>query len=200
MLYTLKMRKAIKFAIETHEVHQKQKRKGKDIAYIAHPLTVGIILARAGAEEDVVIAGVLHDTIEDSVSEKRVTSALIEAEFGEAVKDLVVSVTEEKQDQQHRNISWRERKIAALEHIPHFSQGSVLVKSADLLSNGTELADDYEAEGPQVFDRFNASAGETLVHYERVIEALLKRWPESPLVGDLKKLSKEIDRMKEGIM
>ena len=196
MLYTLKMRKAIKFAIETHEVHQKQKRKGKDIAYIAHPLTVGIILARAGAEEDVVIAGILHDTIEDSVSEKRVTPALIEAEFGEKVKDLVVSVTEEKQDQQDKNISWRERKITALEHIPHFSQGSVLVKSADVLSTGTELADDYGAEGPQVFDRFNASAGETLVHYDRVIEALLKRWPESPLAGDLKKLSKEIGLMK----
>jgi (p)ppGpp synthase/HD superfamily hydrolase len=128
-----------------------------------------------------------------------VTPTLIETEFGETVRELVVSVTEEKQDQQHRNISWKERKITALEHIPHFSQGSVLVKSADVLSNGTELADDYEAEGPQVFDRFNASAGESLVHYERVIEALLKRWPESPLAEDLKKLSKEISLMKEGI-
>ncbi len=42
---------AIRFSIRTHEVFQKQKRKGKDIAYINHPLTVGVILARAGATE-----------------------------------------------------------------------------------------------------------------------------------------------------
>ncbi len=68
MILTPKIRSAIRFAIKTHEVDQKQARKGKDIAYIGHPLTVGLILARAGANEDTIIAGILHDTIEDSTA------------------------------------------------------------------------------------------------------------------------------------
>ena len=63
MILTPKIKKAIRFTTKTREVYQKQKRKGKDIPYITHPLAVGLILARACASEDVVIAGILHDTI-----------------------------------------------------------------------------------------------------------------------------------------
>jgi (p)ppGpp synthase/HD superfamily hydrolase len=47
--FTPRMQKAVRFATKTHEVYQKQKRKGKDIPYITHPLTIGLILSRAGA-------------------------------------------------------------------------------------------------------------------------------------------------------
>lgn len=191
MIYTKKILKAIKFAAKTHNYYQQQTRKGKVIPYILHPLTVGIILAKAAASEDVIVAGILHDTIEDSIDEKKVTPAMIEERFGKKVKDLVVSVTE-----MDRTLSWAERKANALEHIRHFSRDSVLVKSADVLSNGTELADDYARDGKEVFKRFQASAADTLANYERIIVALLKRWPKNPLAGDLKKLSKEIDLMK----
>jgi (p)ppGpp synthase/HD superfamily hydrolase len=70
---THSLQKAVRFAIKTHEIHQKQKRKGKDIAYITHPLTVGMLLAKAGMRVEVIMAGILHDTIEDSVDEKKVT-------------------------------------------------------------------------------------------------------------------------------
>jgi hypothetical protein len=70
----------------------------------------------------------------------------------------------------------------------------VLVKSADVLSNGTELVEDYRKLGKEVFKRFNASAKDTLANYEKVITALLKRWPKSPLAGDLKKLAKDLPR------
>ncbi|MBF8280961.1 MAG: HD protein [Candidatus Magasanikbacteria bacterium] len=52
MIYTTLIKDAIKFSIKTHEVYQKQKRKGKDIPYITHPLTVGLILSAAGANEE----------------------------------------------------------------------------------------------------------------------------------------------------
>ena len=71
MIYTKKIKDAIKFSIKTHEVYQKQKRKGKDIPYITHPLTVGLILARAGAWPHIIAGGILHDTIEDSVPEHK---------------------------------------------------------------------------------------------------------------------------------
>lgn len=51
---------AISFAVNAHEG---QKRKGKEVSYITHPLSVGLLLASSGAEEEIVIAGILHDTI-----------------------------------------------------------------------------------------------------------------------------------------
>jgi (p)ppGpp synthase/HD superfamily hydrolase len=189
VIYTTKIQKAIKFATKTHNQYQQQLRKGKVIPYITHPLTAGIILALAKAPEEVIVAGILHDTIEDSLETKKVTPQMIEERFGKKVMDLVVSVTEEK------NLSRHERKALAIEHIKHFSRGSVLVKSADILSNGTELLDDYQKVGKEVFKRFKATPSETITNYKRAIEALFKRWPKSPLVKDLKNLDKGIRQL-----
>ena len=49
MIYTKKIQEAIHFSIAVHEEPVKQKRKGKDVPYVTHPLTVGLILSLAGA-------------------------------------------------------------------------------------------------------------------------------------------------------
>ena len=188
MIYTLNIEKAIKFAGKTHNHYQEQKRKGKRIPYISHPLTAGIILALAGASEDVIVAGILHDTIEDSIDEKKVTGAMIEERFGVVVRELVESVTE-----MDKSLPWAERKAIALSHIEHFSEDSVLVKSADVLSNGRELVDDHGRHGHEVFSRFAVSREDTLANYTRIIEALLTRFPESPLAEDLRILARALD-------
>lgn len=184
ILYTPKMQLAIRFMVKTHEVYQKQKRKGKDVPYISHPLTVGLILARAGASEDVVIAGILHDTIEDSVSHKRVSREMLEERFGEGVASLVASVTELEKD-----VPWDARKQEALEHISTFSHDSVLLKSADIIANNAETLEDYAVEGDATFERFSQSKEKTVGQTQKVIQALLVKWPESPLAGDLENIS-----------
>jgi (p)ppGpp synthase/HD superfamily hydrolase len=54
---------AVEFAAYAH---REQKRKGTEIPYISHPFAVGMILQQAGCEEEVVAAGILHDTLEDT--------------------------------------------------------------------------------------------------------------------------------------
>ena len=137
MYYNYKISRAIRFSIKTHEVYQKQKRKGKDIPYIIHPLTVGLILSHAGADENTVVAGILHDTIEDSVPEKKVSQEMLEKRFEKEVAELVVSVSEI-----HKDIPWDDRKREILERIKTFSHNSLLVKSADIISNTTELIEE----------------------------------------------------------
>lgn len=194
MIYTRNIEKAIKFAGKTHNHYQEQKRKGKRIPYISHPLTAGIILALAGASEDVIVAGILHDTIEDSIDEKKVTPEMIEERFGAQVRDLVVSVTETD-----KSLSWAERKEIAFSHIEHFSMESALVKSADVLSNGRELVDDYKRYGEEVFTHFVASMEDTLANYTRIIQSLSKYFPENPLREDLDILQSAIEEIrKEG--
>ena len=180
MIYTQKIKDAIKFAIKTHEVYQKQKRKGKDIPYITHPLTVGLILARAGASEDVIVAGILHDTMEDSIAENKVTREMLAECFGEEVASLVESVTEMR-----KYLPWDERKREALEHIETFTNESLLLKSADIISNLSELLDDQRKDGEGVWERFNAPKEKILRHANGVISAIRKRWPENPLTIDL---------------
>jgi hypothetical protein len=180
MTYTFPIRKAIQFATETHEINQKQKRKGKDQAYITHPLTVGLILAQAGASEEVIVAGILHDTVEDSHPDAKVTIGTIEERFGQRVAKLVRAVTEE-----NKNLSWKERKEQALKHIGNFSKDEVLLKSADMIANTTELLADAEVEGESVFSRFNAPKEDVLLNSIRTMSKLAVRSPESPLRGDL---------------
>ena len=55
--------KAIEFAVIAH---QGQTRKGTDIPYIVHPFEVAQLLTAAGADESVIVAGLLHDTLEDT--------------------------------------------------------------------------------------------------------------------------------------
>ena len=195
MIYTQKIQHAIRFATKTHEGYQKQKRKGKDIPYITHPLTVGLILASANASEDVVIAGILHDTIEDSVPEKKVTKEMIIERFGANVAELVLSVTE-----QDKSLSWEERKREALEHIETFSHDSLLLKSADIIANNSELIDDYERHGEEIFTRFNAPKDKLIKQHLLTITAIITKWSESPLAEDLQSIARQIERMGDGFM
>jgi len=192
MKYTPKIRKAVRFAIKVHELDQKQKRKGKDIAYITHPMTVALILATAGARENVIVAGLLHDAIEDCVTDCPVTTADIIKEFGEEVAKLVDSITE-----QEPNLPWAERKKQTLKLIKEeFSENSILLKSADVLSNGTEIIDDYEEIGDEVFERFNTNRDQKIQSQIALITTLLQYYPTNPLTEDLKKLVKDFKELR----
>lgn len=183
MIYTSLIRNAINFSINVHEVQQKQKRKGKDIPYLTHTFTVGLILARAGASEEVIAAGILHDTIEDSVPGQKVSREMLAFQFGPSVAELVASVTEIQE-----GVSWDEAKEEARDHIKYFSNESLLVKSADILSNTSEILDDYRKDGERVFERFKAPKEKVLHNYIEAINLITTKWPENPLAEDLLKV------------
>ncbi len=190
-----KIQKAIKFAVKTHEVYQKQTRKGKDVSYITHPLTVGLILSRVGASDDLVCAGILHDTIEDSIEEKKVTFEMLKERFGNNVAELVLSVSETDKE-----ALWEDRKREATEHVKDFSQDSLLLKSADVISNISEVIDDYEKEGDSVFEIFGAPEPKkenTIKNYINLINTILDRWPENPLKERLVSLSNKLELIKK---
>jgi len=192
MVYIGKLQKAVNFAIKVHEVDQKQKRKGKDVAYIFHPLAVGLTLSQIGADEDVVVAGILHDTVEDSVEEKKVTPEILKEEFGKRVADLVMSITEDK------GLTWRERKQKELEEIKKLSHDSLLLESADLISNVSEIVEDYAQDGYKDFKDFSAPEPKkenTIQHYLNVMNAILMVWPANPLKEDLLFLSKKLTKI-----
>ena len=103
--------------------------------------------------------------------------------FGKNVADLVDSVTEQQKD-----LDWEKRKREALDHIKTFSNDSLLLKSADVISNVSEILEDYRNEGPKTFRRFNAPKEKVVRNYMKTMEIILGRWPKSPFADDLNML------------
>lgn len=175
MIFTPKILEAIHLAAKAHNG---QRRKISGAPYIVHPLSVGLILARLGASEEVIIAGILHDVLEDS--KMRGLEKVISEKFGEKVFQMVKDVTENKE------LPWEERKRLALEHIPGISKDALLMKSADVLNNMTDLVFHVQTKGKEVFRAFNAPEEKQLERYAKVIAMLEKTWKENPLLSELK--------------
>ena len=134
---------AITFATKMHEG---QYRKKTDIPYIVHPFSAMYSLKDCGIEdEEVLIATLLHDVIEDS----GVTYDDINAKFGKQVANLVSSVSENKA------LSWDERKLHTVEDLKSSSYETKLIILADKSNNLSTIVKDYNEIGDQLWNRFN---------------------------------------------
>lgn len=106
--------------------HKDQHRKGEDYApYVNHLAEVAELLADAGADSELIAAGYLHDTIEDTGTTYDELAGL----FGARVADLVREVSDDK------SLPKAERKRLQIEHAPHMSHGAKRIKLADKTSN-----------------------------------------------------------------
>ncbi len=117
--------RAISFAAKRHTL---QKRKGADEQpYINHPLEVLNLLTSIGKVEDfdILIAAVLHDTIEDTKTTKEEITEL----FGENACRMVLELTDDK------TLPKEVRKQLQIEHAPHISKGAQQIKLCDKISN-----------------------------------------------------------------
>lgn len=168
--------------------HAGQTRKGSDVPYFEHAAAVAMILDRAGFEEDVVIAGLLHDVVEDTEA----TFEDVESRFGLAVCEMVRACSEVKLDAQGRKRPWIDRKrdhIAALGTADASARAVIL---ADKLHNLTSIEVDLE-DGRPVWEHFNADRAQVLWYYGATIEACAS---EDPRVRSLSLACREtLDRI-----
>ncbi len=173
-------------------VHGGQTRKGTDIAYLSHLLAVAGLLMEHGATEDQVIAGLLHDAIEDATTfdGAPITGDDVEAmicdEFGDQVADMVVDCSDASADGTGHKPPWRERKEAYLEHLENeVSDEAVLVSLADKVHNARAIAHDHDRLGDALWDRFSASSAESAWYYRSLAEVYARRLGDHPLIDEL---------------
>lgn len=143
--------------------HLGQLRKGTDVPYIAHPCGVGLILARAGCAEDVVAAGILHDTIEDT----GLTLEEIAGDFGAEVAAIVEACSEPD-----KSLPWEERKRHAIESLREAPEEARLVTCADKLHNARSILAGRRALGERVWDRFRGGKELQAWYYRGVLDNL----------------------------
>ena len=131
MIQNISMEALIKAYDFAAQKHRNQRRKDSEkTPYINHPIQVAYLLSLAGVKDpDVIMAGVLHDTIEDTATsyDELVTV------FGKHVADIVIECTDDK------SLDKVQRKKLQIEHSPLKSKEAKLVKLADKYSNLSDI-------------------------------------------------------------
>lgn len=157
--YPTALEEAICFATKRHAG---QVRKGSDIPYITHPLETMNILNAMKADTELLIAGVLHDTVEDTDT----TPEEIRELFGEDVAALVAAHTEDKSK------SWMERKQHTIDELQTAPLRVKMLIMADKVSNLRSMYADYKLIGDKLWKRFNAPKEKQAWYYSGVQDAL----------------------------
>ena len=122
--------------------HRDQRRKDANASpYINHPIALANVLANEGGIDDeaVLVAAILHDTIEDTDT----TADELRRLFGKRITDIVLEVTDDK------SLEKAERKRLQVEHAPHISRRAKLVKLADKICNLRDLASSPPSDWPE---------------------------------------------------
>ncbi len=170
--------KAIEFAVLKHAT---QKRKGTDIPYIVHPIEVMQILSENGCKEDVVIAGLLHDTVEDtgtSINE-------IKQNFGDVVANIVAFESEDKSK------TWEQRKQATIDRLSKSDFNQTICCLADKLSNIRAIYSDFNNVGDELWCRFNKDKSSIAWYYKSIRDAT-KRFDSHPIWQEYNKIVNKV--------
>lgn len=155
-------------------------RKGGDVPYLAHLLSVSALVLEHGGNEDQAIAALLHDSAEDHGGEARI--AQLRTQFGDTVAEIVLacsdSLTVDKDDKE----PWWPRKVRYLDELAHERPDALLVSAADKVHNARSILADYRTHGDELWARFNAAAGRTgsLWYYTRLVQIIGERLAGTP--------------------
>lgn len=154
---------AIEFAARAH---RGQRRKTSLLPYIYHPLAVGRSLLEAGCAEDVVVAGVLHDVVEDT----SVSLAEVQEQFGLRVARWVEGASEPDKE-----ASWEERKRHTLRELEGDCLEVLLVVCADKLDNLLSLKKEWLRLGEEVWGLFRRPREKQRWYYQSLADVLWRR-------------------------
>jgi (p)ppGpp synthase/HD superfamily hydrolase len=171
-------------------LHAQQTRKGTEIPYIAHLLSVAAIVLEDGGDEDEAIAALLHDAIEDQGG--MATREEIRRQFGNKVVSIVDDCTDAETIPKP---PWRERKEQYIAHVHHASPEALRVSIADKLHNARTILADFRRVGDALWSRFNGGKEGTLWYYHTLVQVFRDLDAPSFLVEELDCVVTELKRL-----
>ena len=141
--------RAIIFAVHAHAGTE---RRGKGYPYIVHPMEAVEIVSTMTADQELLAAAALHDTVEDT----DVTLEQLRAEFGDRIAALVADESDVMPEGVSEEDSWHSRKQAAIDRLARASHDAKMVALGDKLSNMRAIARDYAMKGDALWNIFHA--------------------------------------------
>jgi (p)ppGpp synthase/HD superfamily hydrolase len=182
---TRRFEEAFRFAARKHAG---QLRKGTAAPYISHLMGVAGLVLEAGGDEDLAIAALLHDVVEDCGGVPMLKE--VRRSFGKRVAHVVEGCTQEM------DLPWRERRENYIKHLRTADADVHLVSAADKLHNSRHILTDYHEIGEAIWDRFNGKREGTLWYYQALLKEFRRRKPNrivnelGRVVDELKDLAK----------
>lgn len=186
--------RAIEYACHLHI----ERRKGTDIPYMAHLLGVAsLVMAEAGhavvpVTEDMVIAALLHDTVEDHGGLLRLED--VKRNFGPDVARMVEGLTDSFVGDSGDKEPWRQRKEAYIARLWKEPADVQLISAADKVYNAKAILDDYREIGPEIWSRFKRGRNDQLWYFNALLE-VFKASGGGRTVDELERVISELTRV-----
>ncbi len=192
--YSDRINHALAFAAKHHD---RQVRKGTHLPYITHPANVAIILARYGQPDNVVVAGILHDVVEDCVRgnwSREMLEERIGEKFGADVLETVLMVTHRNVDDDGNEMDKEERNADYLVRLAQASDAARWVCAADKIHNASSiLADLRRTIDPEsVWGRFSVGKEGTIRWYRAVHDRLRALQFAGEILGELREVAEAL--------
>jgi len=194
--YSDRINHALAYAAKHHD---RQVRKGTRLPYVTHPANVAVILARYDQDDETIVAGILHDVIEDCVREHYTRDMLTDRmgeKFGNEVLDTVLSVAQRTLDDDGVELSSDERREDYLDRLRAANESARWVCAADKLHNANTILADLKRtiDVNTVWSRFHAGKYGTIRWYRRVYERLREIGFAAPIMQELERSVVELEQ------
>jgi (p)ppGpp synthase/HD superfamily hydrolase len=195
--YSDRVNHALAFAAKHHD---QQVRKGTRLPYLTHPANVAIILTGYGCDETTIVAGILHDVIEDCVT-KDYTREMLEqrvaSKFGADVLDTVLAVTHRKLGDDGDELSSEEVREDYLRRLANAGERGLWVCAADKLHNANSVISDVKRtiQPESVWGRFKGGKSGTVRWYRSVYDRLRELNFDAPIVQELERTVAQLEAL-----
>lgn len=171
-------------------LHRTQTRKGGDIPYLGHLLSVVSLIIEGGGTETQAIAGLLHDAVEDQ------GGAPVLAEIRDEFGDDVATIVDECSDTDVvPKPPWKQRKQDYVDHLRDASEATILVSLADKLDNARAILRDYRIDGDELWQRFSVHDPQEHLWYYRSLLAVYQDRNTTWLVAELERVLGELEAL-----
>jgi (p)ppGpp synthase/HD superfamily hydrolase len=171
-------------------LHRTQTRKGGDIPYIGHLLSVASLVIEGGGTETQAIAGLLHDAVEDQGGAP--VLAAIREKFGDDVATIVAECSDTDVVPKP---PWKKRKQGYIDHLGDASEATILVSLADKLDNARAILRDYRIDGDELWQRFSIHDPQQHLWYYRSLLAVYQVRNSTWLVAELERVLGELEHL-----
>lgn len=153
----VRLQQAFRYAAEKHAG---QTRKKTAVPYLSHLMAVAALVLEAGGDEEMAIAALLHDVVEDCGGMPRLRE--VQRKFGARVAKIVEGCTDSFRDPKP---PWLERKQSYIARLKGEGRDTRLVSASDKLHNVRTILTDYRQHGESIWKRFNGGRDGTLWYY-----------------------------------
>ncbi|MGA9039108.1 MAG: HD domain-containing protein [Terriglobales bacterium] len=181
---TRRFEQALVFATRKHAG---QIRKGTGTPYVSHLLSAAALVLEAGGDEDLAIAALLHDVVEDCGGAPMLKE--VRHRFGTRVADVVEACSDTDVTPKP---PWRERKEQYIRRLRTADAGTRLVSAADKLHNSRSILADYREIGEPIWQRFQGKREGTLWYYRALLKEFRRKY-KNRLVDELERVVTKLE-------